>query len=92
MGEELGQIELPVGVTKKILVAVRSATGQYWDGYSNSRLEMHQRVQIGSDMVPFAGTMVVKLIDNSDELLAETTWSWEEDVNTHWPIVKPLLG
>lgn len=91
LGEELGQIELPVGITKKVLVAVRSSTGEYWDGYSNSRLDATQRIQISSDMVPYAGTMIIKLIDSSDELLAETKWSWEEDVNTHWPLFKPLF-
>jgi hypothetical protein len=90
LGEELGQIELPVGVTKKVLVAVRSATGEYWHGYSNSRLEVSQRIQMASDMVPWAGTMILKLIDGSDELLAKTKWSWEEDVNTHWPIFRPV--
>ena len=44
-----------------------------------------------SDIVPFDGTMIIKLIDSSDELLAKAKWSWEEDVNTHWPTIKPLL-
>lgn len=35
IGEELGQIELPVGVTKRILIAVRDTTWQFWTGYSN---------------------------------------------------------
>jgi hypothetical protein len=91
VGEELGQIELPVGLTKKIIVAVRAGSGEYWYGYSNSRLEPNQRIQMDSDMVPADGTMVVKLIDSNDELLTETKWSWEEDVNTHWPVFRPLL-
>jgi hypothetical protein len=88
IGEELGQIELPVGVTKRILIAVRDTTGQYWTGCSNSRLELSQGIQMHSDMVPFDGTMIIKLIDSSDELLAKAKWSWEEDVNTHWPMIK----
>ena len=60
-----------MGITKKVLVAVRSSTGEYWDGYSNSRLDSTQRIQISSDMVPYAGIMIIKLIDSSDELLAE---------------------
>jgi hypothetical protein len=91
IGEELGQIELPVGVLKRLLIATRSFDGQYWSGYGNTRLEPEHRIQSHSDMVPFLGTMVIKLIDSNDELIAEAKWSWEEDMSTHWPKIMPLL-
>ena len=89
IGEELGQVELPVGLTKRILVATRDLSGAHWDGWSNSRLEKGQRIQLKSDMVPFSGTLVIKLIDSNDELLAETKWEWDEDPHTHWPLFRP---
>ncbi len=84
LDEEYGQInKFPVGWTKKLLIGIRGS--EYWDGYDNRRMDASEGRQTHGEMVPFDGTMTVKLIDHTGQSLYEAKWKWEENINTHWP-------
>jgi hypothetical protein len=75
-------IEIPVGWCKKLVIGIKEGSqgGYYWDGYSNPRINRTDRHSIDGQMVPFKGTMTIKLIGASEQVLCEHKWEWEEDL------------
>lgn len=80
--EALGLVDIPVGFSKKLIVGIKAGSegGYYWEGYSNPRIDAKDRHRLDGQMIPYLGSMVVKLIGGTGEVWFEQKWEWEEDL------------
>ena len=80
--EEYGMIDIPVGWAKKLVIGIKAGSegGYYWEGYSNPRMEGNDKHALDGQMLPDHGTMLLRLIDSTNEVLYERKFSWEEDL------------
>src|SRR5262249_43302674 len=78
--EGCGMIDIPVGWAKKLLIGIKTGLegGYYWEGYSNPRIKIGDKHAMDGQPVPSHGTMLLKLIDATDEVLYEQKFGWEE--------------
>ncbi len=85
MDEPLGAVDIPVGVTKRLLIGARDADNM-WMGYANSTTEVGKppTTRLCNDL-PDSGTMHLCLIGNGDEVLYKKDFSWECAFGPHLP-------
>jgi len=82
LDEEYGIVDIPVGVTKKLWLAVRYS--EYWSGFANPRTSEMQKPSFSSDLIPIRGTMQVRLMGEM-ELWFNAKFDWKIDERTSHP-------
>jgi hypothetical protein len=88
VNEPCGKVDIPVGWRKTLLIGIKST--HYWYGADNRRINVAEQPQSHSEIVPRAGTMLVKIISDRGEVLFKAKLGWSEDLYTFHPTVTQL--
>ncbi len=68
-----------MGFAKKLIVGIKSQDS--WSGYSNPRMKSGDEHHLESQILPFSGTMLVKLIGETGEVLLENKFKWIRSID-----------
>jgi len=93
LNEPYGKVDLPVGWRRTLLVGIKTALGYEacgWTGYDNRRIDVSEQPNSHSEIVPQRGTLLVRVINDSGEVLFESRLEWKVDLRTFLPDIKLL--
>jgi hypothetical protein len=90
LDEEYGHVDIPVGFSRKLIIGIKSQ--EWWNGYSNPRMKAGDKHHVENQTLPLSGTLTVKLIGETDEILLEKKYKWAGDIQNinYFPDIKPL--
>jgi hypothetical protein len=93
LDEPYGKVNLPIAWRKTLLVGIKTTLGYGvygWTGYDNRRIDANERPNAHSELVPQRGTLLVKVIRDSGEVLFKATLGWKVDLYSFLPDVELL--
>ncbi len=95
LNEPCGKVDLPVAWRRTLLVGIKTNLGYGvcgWTGYDNRKINPSEQPNSHSEIVPQDGTLLVKVIDESGDVLFEARLEWQVDLYTFLPDVKRLAS
>jgi hypothetical protein len=93
LNEPYGKVDLPIGWRRTLLVGIKTYMGYDvcgWMGYDNRRINASEQPNSHSEVVPTDGTMLVKVIGDTGDVLFEAKLDWRTDLRTFLPDIKML--